>query len=297
MVKRLYWTFRARGVVGVLDEVLGTRWSIPRQRLASLERWTPAFASGIGLEIGGPSRIFAKDGCVPLYPIAERIDNCNFGHETVWRDTIVEGRTFVFDDAKAPGVQYIAEAADLEGIDDASYDFVLSSHCIEHLADPLQGLAEWTRVLKDDGLLVLVVPHRDGTFDHRRPVTAFEHLVEDHASRIDEGDMTHLAEILAMTDLSLVPESETYEAFEQRSRDNREHRCLHHHVFDTRLAVRIVDHMGLQVLAVELFRPAHIVVVARKDTRRMADNATWLAEESPGWTSPFPTDARERAAA
>ena len=29
------------------------------------------------------------------------------------------------------------------------------------------------------GALLLVVPHREGTFDHRRPVTELEHLVAD----------------------------------------------------------------------------------------------------------------------
>lgn len=85
----------------------------------------------------------------------------------------------MFNKGSPPGHQYFGEANCLGFIDDSSYEFVLASHCIEYLANPMQGLAEWIRVLKHDGLLVLVIPHKDGTFDHRRPVTSLEHLVHD----------------------------------------------------------------------------------------------------------------------
>jgi SAM-dependent methyltransferase len=44
---------------------------------------------------------------------------------------------------------------------DATYDFVHSSHCLEHLADPRAGLANWFRVLRPGGHLVVTVPDED----------------------------------------------------------------------------------------------------------------------------------------
>jgi len=41
---------------------------------------------------------------------------------------------------------------------DASLDFVFSSHCIEHFADPAKSIAEMWRVLKKGGYLVAVLP-------------------------------------------------------------------------------------------------------------------------------------------
>jgi SAM-dependent methyltransferase len=43
---------------------------------------------------------------------------------------------------------------------DASQDAVHSSHCLEHICDYRSALAEWFRVLKVGGYLVLTVPHR-----------------------------------------------------------------------------------------------------------------------------------------
>lgn len=65
-----------------------------------------------------------------------------------------------------------------------SYDFVHSSHCLEHVVDPLVALAHWMRVLKPGGYLVFLVPDEDmyeqGVFpstfngDHKHTFTAWK---------------------------------------------------------------------------------------------------------------------------
>lgn len=287
-MKTVYTKLRSEGIGGLLKAVC--RRAMPQQHY--FPHCKSSFEFRTGLEIGGPSGIFGRQGHIPVYPVAGRIDNCNFGSHTVWEGAISEGISFTFDDGTAPGRQYLAEASNLQCIDDSSYDFVLSSHCIEHLANPLKGLAEWIRILRQDGLLVLVVPHKDGTFDHRRPVTSLEHLIQDLDSHIDEGDMTHLPEILRLHDLSKDPGASNFQFFQERSKRNIENRCLHHHVFDTRMAVELVNHMGLQILAVELFHPYHIVVIAKKTGQDQAVNNEKFrgVNAAPWWRSPFPSD-------
>jgi hypothetical protein len=64
---------------------------------------------------------------------------------------------------------------------------VLSSHCLEHVANPILALREWLRVMTPDGTLVLVLPHKEGTFDHQRPTTTLGHMIDDYER---EDDMT-----------------------------------------------------------------------------------------------------------
>lgn len=45
--------------------------------------------------------------------------------------------------------------------DAGTYDAVHSSHCLEHMADPVGVLAGWWKLLRPGGYLVLVVPHED----------------------------------------------------------------------------------------------------------------------------------------
>lgn len=53
------------------------------------------------------------------------------------------------------------DAQCLAGVGDGTYDFVHSSHCLEHLVDPREGLRNWFRVLKPGGYLVVTVPDED----------------------------------------------------------------------------------------------------------------------------------------
>src|SRR5271165_1322346 len=90
-----------------------------------------------GLEIGGPSDVFRKDSTLPVYEETERVDNCDFSGATVWTEHKEE---FLFNPLKAPGKTILSEGSNLIQIPDSSYDFVLSSHNLEHFANPVKAL-------------------------------------------------------------------------------------------------------------------------------------------------------------
>lgn len=50
------------------------------------------------------------------------------------------------------------DAMNMNGIKNETYDFVYSSHCLEHLEDVEISLFNWSRILKKDGYLYFVVP-------------------------------------------------------------------------------------------------------------------------------------------
>lgn len=76
------------------------------------------------------------------------------------------------------------DAQFLKGIEGASLDFVHSSHCLEHLVEPKEGLYNWFRVVREGGYLVIIVPDEDmyeqGVFpstfnrDHKWTFTIFK---------------------------------------------------------------------------------------------------------------------------
>lgn len=242
------------------------------------------------LEIGGPSDIFRDEGALPVYGVAGSVDNCLYSQQTIWTATVAPGQTFEYHAGKPAGTQYICEATELNPIADRSYECVLASHCLEHVANPLRALAEWKRVLRDSGLLLLVLPHKDGTFDWRRPVTPLAHLVDDYEQQIGEDDLTHLAEILALHDLEKDPAAGTTEQFRLRSMENKVNRALHHHVFDTATAVRLIDRAGFRVIQVDNFRPFHIAILACSCSDS-PDNARFLRPSAKyRRRSPFASD-------
>jgi SAM-dependent methyltransferase len=234
--------------------------------------------------------MLASAGQVPVYDVLGSLNNCLYSGRTIWTGEVTEGSTFVYDSAKRPGAQIICDGTDLKPVHDFSYECVLACHCLEHVANPLRALEEWKRVLKEDGLLLLILPHKDGTFDWRRPVTPLAHMIEDYQTAVGEDDLTHLPEILELHDLSKDKPAGTKEQFRQRCLSNELNRAMHHHVFDTMAAVAIVDYAGFQVLRVDNLKPFHIIILASM-TRRAADNRRFMGAGLDRWSlSPFPSD-------
>lgn len=53
------------------------------------------------------------------------------------------------------------DGALLEGVTDESFDFVHSSHSLEHMSDPYVAMNNWIRVLKPGGHMIIMVPDED----------------------------------------------------------------------------------------------------------------------------------------
>lgn len=76
------------------------------------------------------------------------------------------------------------DAQIMAGVPEGKFDFVHSSHCLEHLVDPLEGLKSWIRIVRPGGYLVVTVPDEDlyeqgifpSTFnkDHKWTFTIFK---------------------------------------------------------------------------------------------------------------------------
>ena len=135
--------FRTKGISGILQAVV---WQVIHAKPRTLSLCTELVKEQHGLEIGGPSPLFTRKGDLPIYPHIGRLDNCNFTHNTIWESNLTEGFTFKYDQGRPAGYQHVSEATDLKGIPAGAFDFVLSSHAIEHTANPMGAIREWIRV-------------------------------------------------------------------------------------------------------------------------------------------------------
>jgi SAM-dependent methyltransferase len=169
------------------------RDSVKRRRLS-------AWLQGDGIEIG------ALHNPLPLPPGA-RVRYVDHLPEAELRKHYPEldGQAF------AP-VTIIGSAQDLTMVGDASVDFVVANHLLEHLEDPVAGLKEFERVLRPDGVVYLALPDKRRTFDRDRELTPVQHLLDEHrkgaeanrgqhyldwATRVDKKDDAHAAALLA----------------------------------------------------------------------------------------------------
>ncbi|WP_336968954.1 methyltransferase domain-containing protein [Brevundimonas aurantiaca] len=110
--------------------------------------------------------------------------------------------------------------------DDGSQDAVYSSHCLEHIADPLGIIQDWYRVTRIGGHIIIAVPSRDLYERRRRPPSLWnqEHLrMYSCASLLAEIEsalepnsfkVRYLSENDEMFDYSRSPEAPPYGNYE-----------------------------------------------------------------------------------
>lgn len=83
---------------------------------------------------------------------------------------------------------------------DHSLDYVIASHVLEHVANPIAALAEWHRVVRPGGVIYFVVPNRLAAFDHTRELTPVSHLLDDFRAGTTACDPTHIDEFAQNVD-------------------------------------------------------------------------------------------------
>ncbi len=84
----------------------------------------------------------------------------------------------------------------LAPVGDGSQDFVIASHVLEHLAEPIGFLDEIHRVLHPGGIALILLPDRHMTRDRARPATPLSHLVAEHEAGTTEVSEAHVVEWL-----------------------------------------------------------------------------------------------------
>jgi SAM-dependent methyltransferase len=84
----------------------------------------------------------------------------------------------------------------LSAFDDASQDFVIASHVLEHMANPLALIGEIWRVLRPGGVTLILMPDRRRTFDHTREPTPLDHLVGEYRTDVHDVGDDHIEDFL-----------------------------------------------------------------------------------------------------
>lgn len=92
---------------------------------------------------------------------------------------------------EAMPVDYVAPGDNLP-FPDATWDYVISSHVLEHFFDPIAAVKEWLRVIKPGGYVFMIVPKSRALPGETRPPTTLRELLDRHEGRMlpSQVDMT-----------------------------------------------------------------------------------------------------------
>ncbi len=166
---------------------------ITRNDLAKL------YAVGQGLEIGAWHNPFP-------YPHMTYIDKWPYETllEMAKKDPSIQGKSIVKNTLVGDG-QWLSE------VKDNSFDFLVSSHQLEHCESPLTAIQNHLRVIKSGGHVIYAVPDMRFTFDKDRALTTLQHIQYDYL--LDKDLAYHKSESLKHYDewLSVVDKIESPE--------------------------------------------------------------------------------------
>lgn len=142
--------------------------------------------SGDGTEFGaGAHPNPVPVGCRPRYADYQPID------------TLVE-IGYSGNPADYARLDLLSDIQAMDGIGDESLDFIIASHVIEHVPNPLRTLQTAHRKLRPGGQFVLVVPDMLRTFDRDRKLTELDHLISDFESPDPRRDLDHYREFFTL---------------------------------------------------------------------------------------------------
>lgn len=139
------------------------------------------------------------------------------------------------------------------------FDFLASSHVLEHCRSPIETLDQWSSVVKPGGFLWLALPLKDQCFDRDRPNAELAHIIADME--------TFEAEPHYREWFSLGPDKLAGEALETRIRQaviGKEN--IHFHAWDEKGWVELLCHcwkLGMFTIA-EQRRNGHEMIFALK---------------------------------
>lgn len=79
----------------------------------------------------------------------------------------------------------------------APVDYIVASHVIEHIPDPIGWLRDLAEILREDGLIFLVVPDKRFTFDFRRSPSTTGDLIGHHIAAAKLASPAQIFEYVA----------------------------------------------------------------------------------------------------
>lgn len=193
-----------------------------------------------GIEFGGPTELFTNPiHRMNLYPYVS-LDGGNIISNNYFQSNLGE----IYNYGGKQGTQYDVDCTSEEQVSSlGKYDFIVTSHAIEHIANPIKTLQLWKEyLLNSPGYILSIIPDYSYCFDRKRPLTTIEHLIEDYQNDIGEDDTTHIQEQKDLHDWSCGGHPKFYELCEI----NHLTRVVHHHTFDIDLVEDMFAYCGFK---------------------------------------------------
>jgi SAM-dependent methyltransferase len=172
-----------------------------------------AYVNGSGIEVGAMNApLVVADGVVVRYADIAGVPALQTSYNRV-------------HSIQEPDI--ISDLESMTGIADASQDFVIANHVLEHVESPILAMHSVARVLKLGGIAFITLPDKNFTFDKGREVTPLKHMIRDFEEGPDWSRKGHYIDWVENVDRIKGAEARARIEKMTASREN-----IHFHVWD-----------------------------------------------------------------
>jgi len=128
------------------------------------------------------------------------------------------------------------------------FDWIVSSHVIEHLENPIKALMGSHMILKNGGYIYSVIPLHTQTFDKNRNLTTLSHLIYDYKNKKSGADWIHIEEFMRNYDCDSDLVFKGNRAKWMENYILKPERHTHYHVFDSALVFALHGYCGFKCI-------------------------------------------------
>jgi|TARA_B110000881_G_C18570393_1_gene515218 SAM-dependent methyltransferase len=120
-----------------------------------------------------------------------------------------------------------------DDIENETFEFVYSSHSLEHTSNPIATLTEQLRITKSNGIVYTVIPNKKNTYDRLRKVTPSNHLIKKFENDIYDHTVEEAMDVIKNSD-----NHELYNIHKKRAEEyakemiEKKEGIHHYHTFD-----------------------------------------------------------------
>lgn len=224
---------------------------------------------GLGVEFG--------PGChpLPLGPFVTQIRYCDKFDRARFAELFPEANDTIDQFPDPIEIQLNFEAEDFaQVIGPASVDFVVASHVLEHLVNPLIFLERSHRLLRPGGLLYLALPDLRSNFDRDRQRTTLADAVDRYrrgATQLTDEQIVDFVNKADQPKPAFGPETPDYSERIERIRE----RSIHVNVWLVEDVIELLEYAGRSLkcaweIVDGLVTPLEFIFILRKQSESSA---------------------------
>jgi SAM-dependent methyltransferase len=191
--------------------------------------------SGVGIEVGALSN--------PLFlPKAEKVFYADIVDEATLKSDLENLGFFGYNSRKFVSITYFISlnGVSFPDIADNTFDFVVSSHSLEHSSNPICNLVDYIRVVRVGGLVYTRIPNKDFTYDKNRSSTDPQKLIQKFVNKQFGFELGEFIEMVSNSLNEVYFDYNQEDIYSQYVKQNGHH---HIYVYDLNNIIKLIDYI------------------------------------------------------